>query len=140
MRESLFLDTNVVLDLLGERNPHYKPAALIASLSDRNLVTLVVSALTFPTVHYLLSKFEGERIVRDKILKFRAITHTSDLTDSILEKALGSDFRDFEDALQYHCALQADCDILITRNAKDFRKSRIPVLSAEEYLKSRSAH
>ncbi len=140
MRESLFLDTNVVLDLLGERDPYYEPAAMIVSLADRNVVTVVVSAWTYPTVHYLLTKFERERMVRDKIRKFRAITQTSDLTDSIIEKALGSDFRDFEDALQYHCALQADCDILITRNAKDFRKSRIPVLSAEEYLKSRSAH
>ena len=140
MRESLFLDTNVVLDLLGERDPYYEPAAMIVSLADRNVVTVVVSALTYPTVHYLLTKFEREHMVRDKIRKFRAITQTSDLTDSIIEKALGSDFRDFEDALQYHCALQADCDILITRNTKDFRKSRIPVLSAEEYLKSRSAH
>lgn len=64
------------------------------------------------------------------------ISETSDLTDRIIDKGLSSKFSDFEDALQYHCALKMDCNILITRNEKDFKKSDIPVMTPDEYLKS----
>jgi predicted nucleic acid-binding protein len=57
------------------------------------------------------------------------------LDDKVLELALVSDFKDFEDAIQYHTALENDIDIIITRNKKDFKNSKIPVLTAKEYLK-----
>ena len=137
MSDRLFLEVNVVLDLLGERDPFYVSAAKIATMADRGDVSLVVSALTYPTIYYILSKFEQEEAVREKIRKSKVIAGTSDLTDAIIEKGLKSGFRDFENALQYHCALQEDCNILITRNGKDFKESQIPVLTPDEYLNSR---
>lgn len=136
MKEIVFLDTNVVIDLLGERDPFYTAAARIATLADRGKIQLVVSALTYSTVYYLLSRFESKEKVREKIRKFKIIAKTSSLTDSIIEKGLSSKFSDFEDALQYYCAIQADCSILITRNEKDFKASDIPVLTPDEYLSS----
>ena len=64
------------------------------------------------------------------------ISETSDLTDKIIDKGLSSKFADFEDALQYHCALQMDCNILITRNTRDFKESEISVMTPDEYLTS----
>ena len=58
------------------------------------------------------------------------------LRDKMIEKGLSSKFTDFEDALQYHCALKTDCNILITRNGKDFKESDIPVMTPDEYLTS----
>jgi len=136
MKNRLFLDTNVLLDLLGEREPFYDSIAKIATLADKGRVKLIVSTLSYSTVFYLLSKFENSEIVKEKLRKFKIISESSDLTDKIIEKGLSSNFSDFEDALQYHCALKADCNILITRNGKDFKESEIPVMTAEEYLKS----
>ena len=136
MMDRLFLDTNIVLDLLGEREPFYEPAAKIATLADKGKVSLIVSALSYSTVFYVLSKFEDKEAVKEKLRKFKVITETSDLTDRILNKGLSSKFTDFEDALQYHCAIKLDCNILITRNEKVFKSSDIPVMTAEEYLKS----
>lgn len=136
MIDRLFLDTNVVLDLLGEREEFYEAAAKIATLADKGKVNLVVSALTYPTIFYLLSKFEDSEVVKEKIQKFKVITETSDLTDRIIDKGLSSKLRDFEDALQYHCAIHSNCNLLITRNAKDFKASEIPVMNPEEYLQS----
>jgi len=136
MRNRLFLDTNVMLDLLGEREPFYDAVAKIATLADKGKVSLTVSALSYSTVFYLLSKFESSDIVKEKLRKFKIISETSDLTDKIIEKGLSSDFSDFEDALQYHCALKADCNMLITRNGKDFKKSEIPIMTADEYINS----
>lgn len=136
MKAIVFLDTNVVIDLLGERDPFYAAAARIATLADKREIQLVVSALTYSTVYYLLSRFESKEKVREKIRKFKIIAKTSSLTDSIIAKGLSSKFSDFEDALQYYCAVQADCSILITRNEKDFKASDIPVLTPDEYLSS----
>jgi predicted nucleic acid-binding protein len=136
MKDKLFLDTNVVVDLLGEREEFYQSIAKIATLADKGRLYLVVSALTYSTVYYLLSRFEDKEIVKDKIRKFKVIAETSDLTNKVIDKGLTSKFVDFEDSLQYYCALNSDCNILITRNGKDFKESEIPVMSPNEYLKS----
>lgn len=136
MKKRLFLDTNVILDLLGEREPFYDAAAKIATIADKGKIKLIVSALSYATVYYLLSGFEEKEAVKEKIRKFKVIAETSDLTDKIIDKGLSSKFSDFEDALQYYCAIKTDCDILITRNEKDFKESEIPVLTPDEYLNS----
>jgi predicted nucleic acid-binding protein len=125
-----------MLDLLGERVPFYESIAKIATLADKGQIKMVVSALSYSTVFYLLSKFEDSEVVKEKLRKFKVITETSDLTDKIIEKGLVSKFTDFEDALQYNCAIKSDCNVLITRNLKDFRLSAIPVMTPDEYLKS----
>jgi len=137
MTTRLFIDTNVMMDLLGERVPHYDAIAKIATLADKGKVKMVVSAFSYPTVYYLLTKFESSDKVKEKLRKFKIISETSDLDATIIEKGLASNFSDFEDALQYHCALNSDCDIIITRNAKDFKESAISVMSGGEFLQSR---
>jgi predicted nucleic acid-binding protein len=136
MKTRLFIDTNIMLDLLGERLPYYDSIAKIASLADRGEVAIIVSALSYSTVAYLLSKYEGTEKVKDKLRKFKIISEISDLDEKTIEKGLNSTFSDFEDSLQYFCALKSDCDMLLTRNQKDFKLSNIPVMSADEYLKS----
>lgn len=137
MKDILFLDTNVMLDLLGERDSFYESIAKIVSLADLGEIQIVVSALSYSTVYYILSKFESDKNIREKLRKFKVIAETSDLTDKIIDKGFASKFNDFEDALQYHCAIKSNCNILITRNGKDFKESDIPVMSPKEYLLSR---
>ena len=69
MKDKLFLDTNIVIDLLGEREPFYDSAAKIATLADKGTIKIVVSALTYSTVFYLLSKFEDKELVKEKIIE-----------------------------------------------------------------------
>jgi len=139
--DTLFLDTNVVIDLLGEREEFYDPIAKIVSLADKGKIKLTVSALTYSTVFYVLSCFESKEIVKEKIRKFKTIAKTADLTNNIIDKALSSKFGDFKDALQYFCALKTGSSIIITRNEKDFKLSEIPVFNPDAYLcKLRSNH
>ena len=134
MKTKLFIDTNVMLDLIGERIPFYDPIAKIATLADKGKLTMVVSALSYATVNYFLTKFENSEIAKDKLRKFKIISEISTIDELIIEKGLNSSFSDFEDSLQYFCALASDCKILITRNGKDFKESQIPIMTAEEYL------
>lgn len=136
MKTRLFLDTNIMLDLLGNRIPFYDSIAKIATLADRGQITLVVSALSYATVSYLLSKYENAEKAKDKLRKFKIISEICNQDELIIEKGLNSKFNDFEDSLQYFSALKSDCNILLTRNGKDFKLSDMPIMNAEEYLSS----
>lgn len=140
MKKRIFLDTNVMLDLLGERIPYYESIAKIASLADKGILTMVVSPISFATVNYFLSKYENEKVAREKLRKFKIICEICVLDESTIEKGLNSSFKDFEDALQYIGATISKCEIIITRNGKDFKKSLLPVMTAEEFLVSLSSN
>jgi len=136
MKTKLFIDTNVMLDLLGERMPFYNSVAKIATLADKGQIILIASALSYATVSYFLAKFENAEKAKVKLRKFKIISQICDLNEIIIEKGLNSNFSDLEDSLQYFSALSSNCEILITRNGKDFKESQIPIMTAEEYLMS----
>jgi len=133
---TLFLDTNVIIDLLSKREPFYNSIAKIATLADRKEIKLVVSALSFSTIVYVLRKFEKTENTINKLRKFKTIIKITPLNDEIIEKALNSNFPDFEDALQYFSALESKCKLILTRNEKDFKESKIPIMTPHEYLAS----
>jgi predicted nucleic acid-binding protein len=132
----IFLDTNVILDLLGKRVPFYDSIAKVATLADQKKLTLLVSPLSFTTIDYVLNKYEIAESVLNKLRKFKIICEVCEVNEETIDKALNSSFKDFEDALQYFTALQANCSIIITRNGKDFKQATIPIMTAEEYLSS----
>ena len=132
----LFWDTNVMLDFLGERDPFYITSAKIATLADKREIKIIVSALSYATISYFLTKYEGLKKTKDKLRKFKVISEICELDELIIEKGLNSDFSDFEDSLQYFSALRTECDIIITRNGKDFKKSQIPIMTPDEFLNS----
>ncbi len=125
-----------MLDLLGERDPFYISAAKIATLADKRKIEIVLSALSYSTTSYILTKYYGLEKTKDKLRKFKIISEICELDALIIEKGLNSDFSDFEDSLQYYSALRAECDIIITRNGKDFKKSQISVMTPDEFLNS----
>ena len=133
----LFLDTNVVLDLLAKRDLFYDSIAKIATLADKKELQLVASAITFTTTNYILSRHESQEVVLNKLRKFKIICEVSAVDENVIEKALNSSFKDFEDAVQYFSAIESNCQIIITRNGKDFKESEMPIMTADEYLSSR---
>lgn len=130
----LYLDTNVVLDLLGEREPYLEAIEQIAGLADKGKLEMIASVLSLSTVYYVLSKYFTKNEVTEKLQRFGVLCLTADVTKAMYEKALFSDFTDVEDAIQYFCALENDCHCIITRNGKDFKKSGLPVFTPDEYL------
>ncbi len=136
MKAKLFLDTNVMMDLLSERIPFYNSIAKITSLADKGEIIMVASALSYTTINYLLTKIDSVDIVLDKLRKFKILSEVAMLDDEIIEKGLNSNFSDFEDAIQYFSALKANCNIIVTRNIKDFKESKLPVMTPDEFLAS----
>ena len=132
----IFLDTNVILDLLGERVPFFDSIAKVATLADQKKLTLIVSPLSLTTIDYVLNKYETSKSVLNKLRKFRIICEVCEVNEETIDKALNSSFKDFEDAVQYFSALQSNCSMIITRNGKGFKYSTITIMTAEEYLSS----
>lgn len=132
--DKLFVDTNIVIDLLSKREGFYQDAQELFTLADNKKVKLFVSSLTFANTHYLLSKQYKLDDARKILLKFKVLVTVSSLDDKILELALVSNFKDFEDAIQYYTAIENGVDIIITRNKKDYKSSKLPILTAGEYL------
>ena len=133
--DKILVDTNIIIDLLAKRIEFYKEAQELFTLSDYKKITLYVSSLTIANAHYLLARNYKLAESRKILIKFKVLVGVLPMDDKILELALVSDFKDFEDAIQYHTALENDLDIIISRNKKDFKNSILPVLTAQEYLK-----
>jgi len=135
--KKLLIDTNIVIDLLAKREPHYAGSAALFSLADKKQIRLSVSSLTFANTNYILLKARNAAETKSILLKFRLIANVLPLDDKIIGLALNdSDFEDFEDGLQYFTAIENGQDCIITRNLRDYKKSRIPVMNAEQYLKT----
>ncbi|MFZ4591377.1 MAG: type II toxin-antitoxin system VapC family toxin [Ignavibacteria bacterium] len=132
--KKVLIDTNVVIDLLAQREPFYKNTSRLFTLASKKLITAYVSSLTLVTTHFIVSRELSETETRKVIRRFKSIANALDLKDAYLNMALDSDFKDFEDAIQYHTALSNNLDAIITRNKRDFKKSHIPVYTTEEYL------
>ncbi|WP_026777972.1 PIN domain-containing protein [Polaribacter sp. Hel_I_88] len=134
--KTVFFDTNVMLDFLGERKLFYETASKLITLSERGSFRIVVSPVSFVNTNYILSKYENSKAALEKIGKFKVICQVSRIDSMMIEKSLQSSFTDFEDAVQYFSALDFGCEIIITRDSKGFKKSTIPVMSPDEFLNS----
>ena len=135
--DKVFVDSDITLDLLSYREPFYLPAANLFSLADKNEIRLFVSSLSFANLNYILSKQFSAEQAKKKLLKFKTLVTVLSVDDKIVELALASDFRDFEDALQYFTATENNIKILLTRNLRDYKHADISVLTAEQYLKGK---
>ena len=134
--KKVFIDTNVLIDFLGEREPFYDTAARIVSRADRKEIKLMVSSLSYATASYILMRYNPRELVMRKLKQFAPLCTVTNVGAEEVNEALRSAFSDFEDALQYYSALKAGASEMITRNKKDFRLSSLPVYTPDEYLNS----
>ena len=119
--DKILVDSDIILDLLSARQPHYYAAAELFSLADEGSIKIFVSSLSFSNVNYILSRqYNGDQ-TRKKLLKFKTLVSILSVNEKTIELALASEFKDFEDAIQYYTAIENDIITLLTRNLKDFR-------------------
>jgi len=134
MKKNVFVDTDIIYDLLAKRDPHYQAAAKLFTLSDEEKIQISISALSIANIHYLISKQLSSIQAKQILRKFRILVHIVTLNEKIIDLALNSESNDFENAIQYYCAIENECDILLTRNLRDYKKSQITVMTAQDYI------
>jgi predicted nucleic acid-binding protein len=133
----VFIDTNLVLDVLAERKPFYETSARIWELVEKRDLTGYLSATTITDVFYILRKQLGSERAYDTVNKIMMVFDITSVSQADIKKALNLGFKDFEDALQVVCAKKTGAKYLITRNKEDFQEAQgIEVVDPEAFLLS----
>ena len=129
----LFLDTNIVVDLLERREPFCHDAVRLFTMAYNKQVQLIVSPITYSTASFLLRK-HGSEGVRNLLSNFRQLSRVATTNERTVDDSLASQFKDFEDAMQYFSGLRQNIDYIITRNKKDFKAAQVPVFEPQEFI------
>ena len=132
---NIFIDTNVIIDLFAKRDPFYHESLQLFSLADSKQIKLTISALSLIKTHYILNDVMKLKGAHSIIGKFKVLVESYALNDKVIDLALNDpNFKDFEDGILYYTALELQANSIITRNLKDFKHSKIPVMSPKEFL------
>lgn len=135
--KKVFVDTNIVIDLLSKKEPFYDESADLFSLADQKVIELHISSLTIANTSYTLLQQINSKKAKEILRKLRLIVNVLALDNKIIGLALNDDsFSDFEDGLQYYTAIENDQDLIITRNLKDFKASKLPVMTAKQFIET----
>ena len=131
--KKIFLDTNIIVDLIAVRKPFSKYSIEIFKKAEEKKIKLFTSSHSIATTHYLLKKYLEEKILRDVLYNLLDYVTVIAVDTDVLKKGLRSKHRDFEDSIQILCASTIEkIDCIVTRNTKDFRDSEILVLTPDE--------
>ena len=134
MKPKLFIDTDIILDILAKREPFYNPAAQLFVLIDEKKVDAYTTPVVFSNLFYILSKFKSRNFAHSSLRKLRLLLTIIQVDEKIIDLALNSEFKDFEDAIQYYSAKFNNLEFIITRNVKDFVSKDLMVLTAEDFI------
>jgi predicted nucleic acid-binding protein len=135
----LFVDSDIILDLLAKREPHYTYSSRLFTLIDKKEIIAFTSPLIIANLHYLLKKMTSNASALKSLRKLKTFVNILPIDDKVIDQSLNSDFNDFEDANQYFTAVNNGLTLLLTRNKRDYKQSKISVLTAEEFLKTLQA-
>jgi predicted nucleic acid-binding protein len=136
--DTVFADTDVCLDLLAERYPFYNGSARLFSRADHKKIVVAVSSLSFSNIHYILRQEHSAPESKKILSRFKTLVKVLAVDEKIIQLALESSFKDFEDAIQYFTAERNKIDTILTRNLKDYKESVLPVMTPDSYLKTLS--
>jgi len=131
----VLIDTNVVLDILLDRQPWYTNAVLIFGLSKKGLIKSYVPASAITDIFYISRKEKGKNVTNKAIKSLLQVFYPAAVTDQHIFKALDLDWEDFEDSVQFVVGEGLDIDYIVTRNVQDFSSCSIPAVTPDEFLK-----
>jgi predicted nucleic acid-binding protein len=137
----IFIDANVIIAVLNKEYPAFESCSRLLSLSGKKNIQLYCSTLSLSICFYFSSKKSGEKLAKTKIGLLMKHIKVSDCGEKEAKEAINNiKANDFEDAMQYHSAINATCSKIITLDKSGFYFSEIEVLSPEEFLTELSGH
>ena len=129
----LFIDTNIVIDFIADRKPFSKSAVSLFDYSEKGKVRIFISSLSYSHIYYVVKKAVGHKEMIEILRDLESISETVDVTKAIIKSALSSDFKDFEDAIQFYTAISnKKITAIVTRDTKGFKSGDLTVMTPEE--------
>ena len=130
----VFIDTNVLLDVLLERPKLVAASSAVWELAEKETIQAFISAISFNNVHYIASKYHSRAVGDKAVGAMRDCFKTVDLTIQLINQSIDAKWTDFEDAIQYFSAIHSDADYIVTRNISDFPKEGIAIMTPEDFI------
>jgi predicted nucleic acid-binding protein len=130
----ILIDTNIVLDLLLEREPFVEPAIALFEKIEQGKLTGAIAATTITNIFYIIRKTEGREVALAAIHRLTIGLQFCAIDRQTVETALSFELKDFEDSIQLACATLNQLDAIVTRDPKDFIGSNLPIYSPTELL------
>ena len=130
--KAVFIDTNILLDIILKREGWFDAVKLLDMPSST--LSFHTSTLTMANMAYIMRKALGKETLYDQLERMSKKLHVESLSTKAVAQAIALRANDFEDALQYYCAIESKCDCIVTNNKKDFNFSIIPISTPGEYL------
>ncbi len=137
-KPAVFIDLNILLDVLQKREPFYNASAQVLALIETGLVTGYIASHSLPTLFYLIRKERGVSEARAVLTNMLQILKVAPVDQTTIEQALNLDYPDYEDAVQMMAAVQQKVEAVITRNGQDFKPALLPVIQPVDFLASRN--
>ncbi|GHT70640.1 PIN domain-containing protein [Spirochaetia bacterium] len=135
MKKQIFIDSDIILDLLAQRKPFYDHAAELFTIAYNSKIELYTTAVVLANVFYILRKTKGNEGAKRQLKDLRLLVTVLPINTNIVDMSLNSKFSDFEDGLQYFTAKENNLLAIITRNGEDYKVKDIIIQTAEEYVK-----
>ncbi len=130
----VFIDTDVLLDLLLQRKPFYIEAAHVLSLCEEKSILGFSSSLILANIYYIIRRLKDKKTAILSVKKLRELLTILSVGDREIGESLNSKFSDFEDGIQFYTALRYKVDYFMTRNIRDFREASLPALNPQQFL------
>lgn len=133
---NVMIDTNVILDVLGKREPFYEQSEAVLMLAAKQKLSALITANTVTDIYYLLRKYIPNREeIKRALLALMEVLDVVEVSGTDCVKAFALPMTDYEDALLAHCAKRIKAHYIITRNTKDFAGSPVDAITPESFLK-----
>ena len=130
----LFLDTNILIDVVANRTPWVEDALVIFELANQKQVELIAADCSFINIAYITRKIFSAEELNSLLADLREFVDVAEVGTEIIDAAISANWNDFEDCVQSMVAQREKVDYIITRNEKDFRDSNVPAISPREFL------
>jgi predicted nucleic acid-binding protein len=130
----VLFDTNVILDVLLQRQPYHVAATKLMAAAETSQISGYLGATTATTIFYLYAKSSSNRDAKKVLDKLPNIFNVAPVNRSVLHAALTGNFKDYEDAVLHEAGIRAGFDCIVTRNAKDFSKAKVPIYEPADLI------
>jgi predicted nucleic acid-binding protein len=130
------LDTDVLLDVLAQREPFYDDSARVWEQVESGRAEGYVSAISFNNIYYIVRRVGDRRRARRAVALLHRLFLVAPVDSETLDRAIGASLRDFEDAIQWACATAADVNQIITRNTRDYPTDHPVAMTPTEFLQT----
>jgi predicted nucleic acid-binding protein len=134
MIKRVFLDSDVLLDVALGRAPFVELSSTVLALCEQQRCVGVTSSNIVTNVYYVLRKLSSGQQAKDFLADLIQIVEVAPVSHRAVSNALDSEFKDFEDAIQYFAAIEARCDCIVTRNIEDYTKAKMSLYEPKEFV------